>query len=77
MIKHRLPENLKTLRLKKDILQREICARIEQKTGCRINQKQYSSYESGFCEPHIVTLKAMADYHDITMDDLCFKKLTN
>ncbi len=75
-MKHRLPENLLILRKIKGKSQKEIANEIANRFTITINQRSYSGYERGFCEPHIVSLKAMADYHDITMNDLCFKVLT-
>ena len=51
MKKHRLPENLKNLRLFKGLSQKEIAAAVHKNTGVYIAQNSYSTYERGFCEP--------------------------
>lgn len=65
------------MRIAKGISQKQIAEEVNAKTGSNINQRSYSGYERGFCEPHILVLFALATYHDLTMDLLCFATINN
>jgi DNA-binding XRE family transcriptional regulator len=64
-----LSKNLIHLRKDNELTQEQFSAKLG------INRKTYSAWEEGRCEPKISTLKIIADFHRITIDDLCFKKL--
>ncbi|MCI8595207.1 MAG: helix-turn-helix transcriptional regulator [Clostridia bacterium] len=57
-------ENLKTLRLEKKVTQKELA------TFLSSTVKTVSHWETGYCEPSIAQLIALADYFEITVDDL-------
>ena len=41
----------------------------------KMTRARYASYEEGRAEPNITTLKQIADFYEITIDELCFTKL--
>lgn len=57
-------ENLKMLRKWKGIGQRELASILQ------ISTKTVSHWETGYTEPSIAQLIAMADYFDISIDEL-------
>ncbi len=56
---------LKELRKLENITQEEFAKKIN------INLSTYKQYETNRTEPDIVTLKKIADYYDISLDNLC------
>ena len=72
---NRLADNLRKLRYKANLSQTELCRTFWRVSTFEVNQKQYASYEERRCEPNITTLKNIADFYEITIDELCFKKL--
>lgn len=57
--------NLKTIRKERKITQNEISKYLN------IDQTTYSGYETGKSEPNIDTLKKLAKYFNVTLDELC------
>lgn len=57
--------NLKTIRKEKKITQNDISKYLN------IDQTTYSGYETGKSEPNIETLKKLAKYFNVTLDELC------
>lgn len=66
---HILADNLRMLRSQLMLSQSKLSVKME------ISFKQYQSYEEARCEPNINTLKAIAEFHGLTMDYLCFTKI--
>lgn len=66
---HQLGNNLRKLRKFKTV------AEVAAKMG--LHAKTYAAYERAQNEPKIETLKRMADFHNITMDQLCYGDLDN
>ncbi len=56
---------LKELRKLENITQEEFAKKIN------INLSTYKQYETNRTEPDIETLKKIADYYDISLDNLC------
>lgn len=77
MIQHKLPQNLKRLRNSKLLYQKGLVEQIGKTIGYHIPQTSYSNYERGTCEPHISALKALADFHEVSMDDICYFDFDN
>lgn len=61
--------NLKRLRKAKGLNQDELAAEL----GTR--KSNISNYETGYSNPPASTLKKIADFFDVTMDELCSKAL--
>ncbi|WP_298016825.1 helix-turn-helix domain-containing protein [uncultured Dysosmobacter sp.] len=61
---NRFAENLKELRTKQRIYQREMAEYLQVSVGT------YQNYEKGIHEPGIDKLIALADYFQVTLDDL-------
>lgn len=57
-------ENLKAVRERKSITQKEVCEAIG------VAKSTYSQYESGAREPNVLTIKKIADFLNISADDL-------
>lgn len=57
-------QNLRLLRKKASLTQKEMSAQIG------IRRPAYGAYEEGRSEPCMDTLIKIADYYDITIDDL-------
>lgn len=57
-------ENLKNLRIAKGIGQKELA------TLLNTTIKTVSHWETGYCEPSILQLIALANYFEVTIDDL-------
>ena len=60
----RLKENLKELRLMKKLNQQELA----QKLGT--TAKTVSHWETGYTEPSVMQLIQLADFFEVTLDDL-------
>ena len=58
------PEHLLKLRTKKGLKQEELSAEIG------ITERTYRNYERGLREPPMSTLIALADFYDISLDEL-------
>ena len=61
-------DNLKTLRKAKKIPQKKIAEHLG------VALRTYQSYEYGEREPNIMGLKMIADYFDVTLDELLGRK---
>lgn len=61
-------DNLKSLREAKGIGQKALAAQL------RTSVKSVSHWETGYCEPSITQLIDLADYFEITLDDLVDRK---
>lgn len=59
-----LSENLRILRLKNNIKQKNI------EESLNIKQRRYSMYETAQREPDVDTLIILADFYKITLDEL-------
>ncbi len=59
-----LQKNLKRLRNKKGISQQRLAGKV------RLKRSSYSGYENGYAEPNIRTLIKLADFFDVTVDEL-------
>lgn len=57
-------ENLKNMRIQKGIGQRELAALLN------TTVKTVSHWETGYCEPSISQLIALAEYFDVSLDEL-------
>ena len=68
-MKNELAFNLRNLRNKYGYSQQIIS------DGFNMTRAKYSSYEEARAEPNINMLKRIADFYEITIDELCFKKL--
>ena len=66
---NKLKENLKELRLHEGKLQREVADYLG------IRHQSYQEYESGKSEPDIDKLIMLADYFDVTIDELVGRDL--
>lgn len=62
------PENLLKLRLERGLLQKEVAAQIG------VSTLTYQRYEYGQREPQVSTLIAMADFYDLSLDELVCRK---
>jgi transcriptional regulator with XRE-family HTH domain len=69
---HNLPTNLARLRKEKHLTQGEICLQILERFDFELLRSRYGAYEEGRSEPNISTLKILADFHSITIHELCF-----
>lgn len=58
------PRNLKLLRTAKGVGQRELAEALH------TTLKTVSHWETGYSEPSILQLIALADFFDVTLDDL-------
>lgn len=63
------PASLKSLRLAKQIGQKELSAALN------ISLKTVSHWETGYSEPSLSQLVALADFFDVTLDDLVGRTL--
>ena len=61
---NRFAENLRELRTKQRIYQRELAEYLQ------VSVATYQNYEKGIHEPNIDKLIALADYFKITLDEL-------
>ena len=57
-------ENLLRLRQKKGLKQQEVA------TGTGLSLRGYQNYERGLREPSLSTLIALADFYDLSLDEL-------
>ena len=64
-----LSENLKALRKIKDVGQAELAAELN------VSLKTVSHWETGYTEPSIAQLIQLANYFDITIDELVGRTL--
>lgn len=62
------PEHLLELRLQRNVLQKDIADSL----GIAI--RTYQRYEQGEREPDLSTLIALADYYNISLDDLACRE---
>lgn len=62
------PENLLRLRTEQNILQKDIAAALG------IALQTYQRYEYGHREPPLSTLIALADFYQMSLDDLVCRK---
>jgi transcriptional regulator with XRE-family HTH domain len=62
-------QNLRFLRTKRGLTQRELASVVR---GC--NESSYRHYEKGNV-PNIHKIKVLADFFNVTVDELCFKNL--
>lgn len=60
-----LKSKLKELRKMENVTQEEFAKKVD------INLSTYKQYETNRTEPDIETLKKIADYYDISLDNLC------
>ena len=58
------PENLKSLRMEKKKTQEEIA------TVMHVTRQTYARWEGGHVEPSLQNLRQIADYFDVTVDQL-------
>lgn len=71
---HRLAENLMYLRSHYSKLsQQKFVWDLETFQSVVISRACYGSYEEGRSEPSVSLLKCIADYYEISIDDLCFR----
>lgn len=61
-------ENLKCLRLKHNISQEKLCAKL-QLMGCDISRSCYAKYEAGTLNVRVSVLKALKEVYDCEYDD--------
>jgi len=70
-----LHTNLAFLRQCEGLSQADLVSDIETFQGVAISRSAYGSYEENRNEPRLIVVKAIADYYEISIDDLCFKNL--
>lgn len=61
-------ENLLKLRQEKGLTQQEVA------DGSNLSLRGYQNYERGLREPSLSTLIALADFYDISLDELVCRK---
>jgi len=69
-MKYRLHHNLIHLRSKRGLTQLDMAKVIGKK-----NEAIYRHYESGFSTPTVHTLKILADFFKISIDELCYSTI--
>ncbi|MDX5325314.1 MAG: LexA family transcriptional regulator [Bacteroidota bacterium] len=70
MIRHRLPQNLKFLRKRKNLSQEQLAQELE------LTRSTLSAYENGTAEPNLMTLLRIADYFRVSLDRLARQNLS-
>ena len=63
--------NIKHLRIIKRLSMRKYC------DGINFDRRRYQHYEAGRCQPDIDTIEIIAESHNVTLDELLTKDLTN
>lgn len=71
---HHIANNLRVLRNKLGLSQSEIANALSEFID--MNQKKYASYEQDRTEPNIDTIKTLADFFGVTMEELCYTEQT-
>ena len=59
-----LKNNLKSLRRKKRLTQREVAE------GTEITRSSYNNYESGLCEPNLCTILKLSIFFEVKIEQL-------
>lgn len=67
--------NLSALRKSKGLSQDKLAFDMTEKCDIEVTRAALSSYEEGRSEPTPATLKTLADYFGVTMDDLYSKSI--
>lgn len=68
-MKNDFASNVKNLRLQKGLLQKELAAQL------KTTQRRVSYWEKGIIEPDLETLLDIADFFQITVDELIRKEI--
>lgn len=76
MKRHRIAKNLKALRLLSGggVSQQKLVNLLGDK-GINISRGRYEAYENDRNEPDIDTIKVLADYYCITIEQLCYSEI--
>lgn len=65
----KLSENLKVLRKRNNMTQQQIADKM------KLGRVNYTRYENGSVRPDYETVIALADFYDVTVDDILRKDL--